>query len=505
MVAVDVGLEQSRHATVRDMWDVEDWKEVRAEIPRLAKLEDDLRDVSWTAPRALADVHQLLTRPIPQINPNLELAYKPNGKVISELLDSEIVASMRQHTVNDAVTAGLATTRMGTRLATLFEEISDIQEQADKAQQKADEYGEACDGAGKEPGSPEAQADAALEALRQEAEAAEADLNASLGEVGPIIEKAARQAAAEGQAATNELSTAMAGWGLEKGDMGKRDAAARLALVERLTTPRMLRLSELIGRLRTEMWAMASANWTFGNEEVDDITLGDDLERVLPEELVYLAVPALRPIFYEKYATKKLMQLRLRGRAKEARGKVIFLEDASSSMLDSLGGQASIFARALAIVLLDVAIAQKRGFTGVVWASEGQMQEFDFGHDASTSTLEERLDYAEFVMSGGTEPGQALRRSLALLNEEYEETGRMTADVVMATDGVWNVDKAWLEKWNEQKAALKFRCFGLAMNFRIFPGLEAISDFAVDARSLVNGDDVGRIFQSVSEPAKEYA
>lgn len=500
-----VQIDQGRHATVRDLWDTEDWESTREEIPRLRAVERTLEDTSWTAPHALADVHQMLTRPTPALNDELEPAFRPNGRVISQMLESEAVQQMRDFTIGDPLTAGLATTRMGEKLAELFAELSDVQEQADEAQKRSDEYGKACDGAGVEPGSPEAQADDVLEAIRQAAEAAMADLDAALDDVAPVITTAARQAAEAGAKETGDLAAACAGWGIEKGEFTSGDATARLALAERLTTPRMIRMAELVGRLRTELYALASPEWTVGHDEVADITHGDDLEHVLADELVYLAVPGLEPLFYEKYVGKKLMQLQLRGRRKEAKGKIIYCEDASSSMQTSLGGQASIFARALAIVLLDVAIAQQRGFVGIVWSGQGTMQEFDFGDDASTCTMEDRLAYAEFVMTGDTWPMQALQRSLAHLVDEHERTGRTSADVVMATDGVWKVPEPWAEKWDEQRAELGFRCYGIAMNTLVIDGLERISDHAVEGPSLVSGQDVANIFRSVAEPSHEYA
>lgn len=503
--ATDAEINQRRHATVRDLWDARDWESTKASNVRLQEATARLADTSWTAPEALADVHQLLTRAAPDMNEALDPAFRINGRVVAEMRDSDAVAQMREHTLGDPTMAGMAATMIAEKLADLFTEVRDIQPKADEADKAEGDYQAACDEAGVESRSPEAEADEALEELRQHADAALAEVDAALDQVAPIIGQAARAAAADGEEAVGQVMAAAAGWDLSPAQMSKGDPAARLALAARLTGPRMLRMADLIGRLRTELWAEASAGWRPGHDEAADVTYGDDIGLMLSDELVYLATEATRPLWAEKYASGKLLQLQLRERNKEARGRIIYAEDASTSMLDQLGGQASIFARALGIVLLEAAIAQKRGFLALVWSGSGEMAEFDFGADASTSTLEQRLDYAEFVMSGGTEPMQALSRCRAIMQEEFDDAGRTQADVVVATDGLWEVPEDFLAEWRAGKAALGFRSFGIAMNHRMFPGLADISDLATEAPKLVSGVEVADIFRSVVEPAREYA
>lgn len=493
-------IDQQRHAMERDLWDVQDWDRTKGDVPTLVKLEEALEEIHHTAPKILADVHQTLTRPMPQLNSDLRPEYKPNGQIAARLQASDTVQNLRHHTVGDPFTSGLATSKMQHDLEELYEELAEVQEKADDAQQKADDYQDGCDGAGVAPGSPEAQADAALEAMRQAAEQAAAAADVALDAMGPVIDRQVGQAGQAAQKGAQDLADAVAGWGKDEvqAELSRTDPSARLALAQRLTTDRMVRIAEMFGRLRTEMWAVESKRWDAGHDEVANVTLSGDLERIVSSELMSLCDEDMELDFLDRLERKKVLTYQLRSRAKEARGGIVYVEDSSSSMYVGAGLPA-IWARSIGLVLLDVAMRQKRAFRVIVFSSPGSTVEFDFGLDASSTTLEQKLAYAEFTMGGSTDIEGPLGKAIGALYEEYEATGKMTGDVVLATDDLVDVSAAWLERWNASKAELGFRCFGLTMGIPCFGAIEAVSDYVTEVASLVDGSDVARMFRSVTE------
>lgn len=499
-------MNENRHAVERDRWDVEDWTDTRAAIRPLRKLEERLEEVSYAAPTVVADVHQLLARPAPRlVDPSdLRPGFRVNREVVGKLEDSDALRQLRQHTVGDAFAAGLATSQMEGSLTELYQELAPVQEAADEADKAADEYDDACDDAGVEPGSPEAQANDALEQLAQAAEAAADALDAALGDMGPVIERRVREAAEAAAEDAETTNAAASGWGLDPGELSSLDPATRLALTERLTTPRMLRLAELFGRLRSEMWAQTSRRWDQGPDEIADVTLGDDLNLLLSSELLGLCEPELEIDFLDRYDRKQLLQYELRTRAKEAKGSVIYVRDSSDSMFNPSDAP-DLFAAALGLVLLDVARQQRRGFRAVVFGSVGQTRSFDFGDDASQASLTERLAFAEFTFTrAGTAFEGPLDVAAEFLADEFERTGKTTGDIVFATDGTAKVQPEWLDAWDAKREALGFRCYGLTIGMDSYGSIEAVSDFVTPVYRLLDGGDIGDVFNAVTK-TKENA
>jgi uncharacterized protein with von Willebrand factor type A (vWA) domain len=413
--------------------------------------------------------------------------------------DSDAMRELRQHTVGDAFAAGLATSQMERSLTELYQELAPVQEAADEADKAADDYQDACDEEGVDPYSDEAAQSGTCEERREAAEAAEAALDALLGDMGPVIERRAREAAQEAAKDAETTNAAAAGWGLEPGELSSLDPKTRLALTERLTTPRMLRIAELFGRLRSELWAQTSRRWDQGPDEIADVTLGDNLNLLVSSELLGLCDPDLEVEFFDRYDRRQLLQYELRTRAKEAKGSVIYVRDSSDSMFNPSDAP-DLFAAALGLVLLDAARQQRRGFRAVVFGSVGQTQTFDFGDDASEATLTERLAFAEFTFTrAGTAFEGPLDVAAGFLADEFERTGKTTGDVVFATDGTAKVQDEWLAAWDAKREALGFRCYGLTIGMDSYHSIEAVSDFVTPVHRLLDGGDIGDVFNAVTK------
>lgn len=508
-MATSEDLEPDKHALRRDRWDHEDFVKTRGDVPGVKALETKLEDINWAAPRVVADLHQLLRDPTPKVLDSRELqpAFRPNREVVSRLQGMEVVEEIRHNTVGDPFLAGLATSKMEGNLEELYEQLRDAQDQADDAQQKQDQLQQACDQAGCQPGSAQAQADAALAALQAAADQAAAQLDSTLDGISPLIDQQVRAAGAAAAKEAKDTQSAMAGWGLTGGEAAKMDPSVRLALAERMMDPWMQKVVSLFGRLRSELWAETSKRWDQGPDEVADITVGDDLNRMLPSEMICLLDEDLEVEFLDRFDRKQLMVRELRTRAKEARGGIVYVEDGSGSMY-SPSELPGLWARAFGLVLLDVCIRQKRAFKAISFGGAGKMQEFDFGTDASTCTLEQRLDYAAFILNdSGTEFSGPLSKALEFLYAEHLETGRTSADIVFATDGIAAINDEWAGNFRIGVDELNIRVFGLMLGIAQndpYGSFVKVADKITPINRLMNGGDVRNVFADVSrtnEPA----
>jgi len=91
-------------------------------------------------------------------------------------------------------------------------------------------------------------------------------------------------------------------------------------------------------------------------------------------------------------------------------------------------------------------------------------------------TIEQVLDFTEWFWAGGTDFQAPLDCAVDILEAEYNQAGKQRGDVVFITDGECGIAEAWMRRYQERKAQLGFRTFGVAMGAEPGPVLEAVSD-----------------------------
>ncbi|KAA2246006.1 VWA domain-containing protein, partial [Solihabitans fulvus] len=197
--------------------------------------------------------------------------------------------------------------------------------------------------------------------------------------------------------------------------------------------------------------------------ELVGITLGDDIARLIPSELATLGVPALRPVFAAKLAEGRLMLYDSRGEHTTGQGAIVACVDCSGSMRAPHAGGVTgeAWAKSCALALLDQARHAKRDFVGILFSSAGQVATFRF--PAGQAPITEVLEFAETFFGGGTDFQVPLTVATELLEAEYNVAGRQRGDIVLITDGQCGVTEEWMRAWNDTKARLDFRSFGVAI------------------------------------------
>ncbi|ORT52495.1 protein viaA (plasmid) [Vibrio sp. qd031] len=148
------------------------------------------------------------------------------------------------------------------------------------------------------------------------------------------------------------------------------------------------------------------------DEATDDIVgihESDDLNKLLPNETMFLAYPELETIFYKHMADKRLMTYRTQGKARTVRkleahtpahkdaviekGPIIICVDASGSM----SGFPERCAKAMAYALLQIALTDKRECLVYLFSTQHisyQMTEAD--------GLKEAANFLSYKFHGGT-------------------------------------------------------------------------------------------------------
>src|SRR5690606_2694629 len=279
------------------------------------------------------------------------------------------------------------------------------------------------------------QAEAADTAAGQAAAAAEQARSAAL----PGLRSAARQAMNEATEHAREEAALMRAWGIGPGQLERMDFDTRAQLAQRLRNGRLGRFAQLIGRFRQMASGERARRVENAPGELVGITLGDDLSRVIPSELSQLGVPALRPVFAQRYAESRLMLYDSVGEQTIGQGAIIAAVDCSYSMY----GQREAWAKACALALLDQARQAGRDFVGILFSNAEQVRTFRFPAGAPYD-LGRVVEFAEHFFAGGTDFESPLGQAAELLEAEFNDAGRARGDIVLITDGYCAVSEAWM-------------------------------------------------------------
>jgi uncharacterized protein with von Willebrand factor type A (vWA) domain len=242
-------------------------------------------------------------------------------------------------------------------------------------------------------------------------------------------------------------------------------------------------------RLAVGQWSQRVVH---GVDEVYDLTLGDNLTRVVPSELVYLADEELEDVFWAKYVTHSLLQYKMRGAEKTAQGAIICMVDNSYSM----HGEREVWAKAVALSLLEIAKREHRDFYGIHFGSAHDMKEWHF--PKGEVELSDVLDYAEWFFNSGTDFETPISRAIEVLEEQFSSESSQKGDLIMISDGECHVSEEWMTRYFNSKEALSFRMYSVLINESSvsshWPVLETLSDKTWPVRDIATGGEIRDIW-----------
>lgn len=331
----------------------------------------------------------------------------------------------------DAYSAKAATVSVAARLV---EHVPEHKKDAREARRRRDllqeEHDEAVQQA-EEEGCP---APAPSTELRQ----AEGDLIAAQAEAerlaAGIDESAARQGMRAAVTQVNEelddLDRALSscGWGTEEaGQSAESKAEMKARIAEKLRDQRKLRkIMELAGRMKNIMREVQAVKVRHGVSELSDIETGADLARLLPSELMQLRHPQMRLLLARKIMERDALQYRLEAKEKLGRGPLVVCIDDSGSM----AGGREVWAKAVALALLELARRQKRSFAYCTFSTSITSEYVEEAGRRKPPV--DLLTALAAFRGGGTDFDEPMSWALTRIEAE---TGLKEADVVFISDG----------------------------------------------------------------------
>lgn len=430
------------------------------------------------------DVYAALFKNVPQAHDQHEMdaKYLLNRHVLLEGVGSTQYKKLRAMTKLDDVTSLVATESLMRELEPLLdqqiEEEKKRQEALEKLRQELEKLmqdgdgegsglGQGEDGQGGQPGQAIGQGDADGEGDQPgKAGNKKNPKRRTIQEVKKLIEaehakakqpldrtarRQVRKAFGEAQAATKAHVDFIESWGLGTDrSFALKSHKEKMAIVNKLKTNKKLkRMAELIGKLRPLAQRMQKEKVKKIPSRIQDITFGSNPHRALPQDLMMLRHPILKRKFFKDVAEGSLREYEYGGNRKKGKGPIICCIDSSGSM----DGENEIWAKALAMGILDIAKAQRRDaifiqFEGSTNVEDLLVDRFDKNDPWS---IEKVIAFAESFLGGGTDFQTPLKHSRTLIDDHPDFT---KADIVFITDGHCAVSDKFLKKfidWRDKK------------------------------------------------------
>jgi len=390
---------------------------------------------------------------------SLKVSHRLHYVIMEIMMNMKEYKEIRSNTTLDELPSAIATEIMGNKAAEIIDDLKKQFEESEHMEGGAD--GE---------GSGGAQGDKPVEM-----EIPEDWINKKEEEIA----KAMRNAFRDAKEQIEELGDLLDGWGTDSAGLNKMPPDKVMELAERIrNNPKLRELAKLIGRFRRLAITTQRLKITKGADEIYDITQGNNVNRLLGQEKALLTIPELETLFYIKHAEKKLMEYDLRAKEKLAKGPIVCALDESGSM----SGEKEIWAKAVAIALLEIAISQNRKFAFVHFSSNGEYKTFLFEERPSP---EKMLDMAEWFYGGGTDFETPLKECRRIVDEDYPR-----ADIVFITDGECDISDKFMEDFIEWKEKSEVHIFGVMVDSYHYeskgdhPVMDKFCDDVMDITSL---------------------
>jgi len=381
--------------------------------------------------------------------------YQVNHDIMSRIMNEEGYFSARSSTRLDDLSSALGTVQYSEKvyewvekqrqaneeLQKAIEEALKAQKSLAQAEQKQQESQNEIDDA-KENGDKEGQKKAkskqdkaknvqqkAQESLQQAMQQIQSELSNQLHKTGNQLSEALKSATNEANQTKDDLMNLLSGGGSgagnREGELQKLPLRDQIKLAELLSKNESLKkIAEWAGRFK----AIAQKKQKNKHVETIDrsgVTLGVDVERLLPSELAAFKNPVTKMDFLRRFAENQTMMYAPEGKENLGRGPIILCLDQSGSMKE-LDEQSKGFA----LALMMIAKKQRRDFAIIPFSSTTKHQKLFY--EKGKIKPSDLMELAKLFLGGGTSFLTPLKAAVSIIEERRRYS---KSDIVFVTDG----------------------------------------------------------------------
>ncbi|MGN7388174.1 VWA domain-containing protein [Sporosarcina sp. SAFN-015] len=264
--------------------------------------------------------------------------------------------------------------------------------------------------------------------------------------------QAMAQARQESKQVNENLKSLLGGItaGNVEADLRKVSLRDKISLAEKLASDKkMIEIADWAGRFK-RIARFKQKSKQSKSIERKGISVGSDIENLLPVEYSFYTHPLTKLDFLRRFAENYTMQFEQRGLEVLKKGPIVLCLDQSDSM-SSLDTQSKGFT----LALMSIARKQRRDLCLVLFSSRVQTHKYIKGK----IRVPEITRLARTFLGGGTNFSLALEEALHVISESRFKQ----ADVVFVTDGEDCLTNSFLKSFNEKKREKAFNVLSLVI------------------------------------------
>jgi len=398
-----------------------------------------------------------------------------NRSIVEQAMQRQEFRNLRKFTIMNEPSAAVATYSLATGILSqiqkeMAEEMNDLHEAEQQMSQQQDEI-DSLEELLENYNATEEMEEKIRERLEQAKEEMSETQERYQQQVQDFEENPARQSAMERalqegfDQALNDVKDSeelLEGFGEESGKNQRMAVNQRLMLARKLqTSDKLKRLAKMVGKFKRLALAEQRRRVHQHHEEMYDVTLGNDVSRLIPAELFALRHPVLRKDFMRRFVEGKLLQYNLRGDEERGKGALVVCIDGSYSM----EGEKELWSKAVTLAMLDIATRQKRNFRAIHFGSKKDpLTVMEFPKNEQKDRRIEKIEHlAEYFIGGGTDFEKPLQEAIYSLERDDKQRG----DIVFITDGDCVVSSRWLAEFKRMKEDLEVTVFSILVDMGI--------------------------------------
>lgn len=424
--------------------------------PNLKKIISDGSKVLKTFPELSQDLFASLYKLDPHLTKDTPMGTELNRKQIETFMENNEYQDIRDYTTLDDYSAGMASITVMEEVYKRIMEDEELRKLAEEQNQQDDKPNDK-----NKDGSPKSK-----EQQQQEQQEKQKQMQNSVNKASSKIRRAIRAGMekAKQEAEENNDGLEAMGWGSENGEFKRLPFQDKQTLLEQLR--KMKEVVKIIGRMKQLAITTKASKIRSNQVELCGVTMGNNIDKALPQELSKLTHPLLKYDFYRKLAEHQLLQYELKRNETVGKGHIVCLVDDSGSMY---GGQREL-AKGAMFALLETARADKRNFACDIFSSGGDEYKKEILH--GEATMQDTMDLLTAGFCGGTSYEEPISWGI----EKCQENEFKKADIVMITDGCCNLSNKMLDKLNKFKKETGTRFITIAIGGYGIDTLKKFSD-----------------------------
>ncbi|WP_379545184.1 VWA domain-containing protein [Oceanobacillus sojae] len=439
----------------------------------LQKLNIDDKTMPTFEP-LLSDIWGSLYKMRPELKEDTELPdeLKTNHSFMQRIMADEKFDNYREYTKLDELSSVLATTKFGEKTKEWLEEQRQANEELNDQLNELQALQRQLEKQEKENGTSQVNEQLKKD-LQQARENFNDQVNQQVQQNGENLSQKFFQAFQDTKETKNSVKQLVSGSTAGSGDMELRKVPLKdqLQLAEKITKQtHMKEIAEWAGRLK-QIAKLKQKSVHRNNVERSGVSLGNDIEKLMPAELALYSHKSTRIDFLRRFTEGQTLEFETRAKESLGKGPIILCLDQSGSM-QRMDTQSKGFA----IALMSIAKKQKRDFCYIPFSSEYKVYRFLKGK----ISVQEMMKLSEEFLDGGTNFLMPLQECLSII----EESRFKKADIVFVTDGEARLQHSFINDFQNKKIEKEFSVLSLLIGGGNTNTLEKFSDRVITINDL---------------------